>query len=80
MDGSQEKGSWTENLGMTKGTEARNSSSWHETENHLMVFMQKVQSSKWQKNSGEADKGKIVRSLSFALTTLSFFLYIVGSH
>ena len=38
-----------EDLGMTKGTEARNSSTWQETKNHLMLLKYKVQSSKWQK-------------------------------
>lgn len=46
----------SENFGMTKGTEARNSSAWQETKNHLMLLKYEVQSSECQRNAGEVDK------------------------
>lgn len=52
----------SDDLGMTQVTEARNSSAWQETKNHLMLLKHKVQSSKWQRNAGEVDKGKIVNA------------------
>lgn len=58
IEGSHADWSRSEDLGMTKVTEARNSAAWQETKNHLMLLKHKVQSSKWQRNAGEVDKGK----------------------
>lgn len=63
IKGSHTNWSRSENLLMTQVPEARNSSVWQETtKNHLMLLKHKVQSSKWQRNAGEVDKGKIVNA------------------
>lgn len=73
MDESQVDWSSRQNFGTTQGTEVRNSSAWQETENHLMLLKYEVQNSEWQRNAGEANKGKTAKCLSSMLKTLGFF-------
>lgn len=80
MDGDQAAWSRSEVFGMTKGTEARNSSAWQGTEHHFMLLTYEVQSSERQRDAKEVDKRKIVKYLCSGLRTSGFFLYIVGIH